>query len=696
MYIRKIEIQNFRQFIKEEINLDRNITYLAGANNSGKTSIVDFVKHVLVGKTNKLTLEDIPVRSVREIKDKIGEYLINHNHSIDSTKLKEKLMEFSDNETSKIGLNLEIGYDEEDNISAFADYLMDLDESNKSFYFRYEFKCDIDRFMKSVIDKEEQIKVGKFTKDEITDLFIKNFQEVFYYTDHNYDLKEKMSPSSFRELFHFQSISANKRLTDDKIENKYSIGNSILNLLNMDDDWGEVIQNIQEKLKEMMKSEEKLESKVKYESTKKLKQTLNELKKTNGGIEENIQLMFDLNEDTINNFLKLIIKAKYDLKDLELRENSQGLGYSNLIYLHLQLESFLRKKRNNENKVNIFIIEEPEAHMHPQMQMTFINYLQRHYLDNNLQGVVTTHSSDIIKITRYPLIRVIRKGDLSGETGKLYESRIYDLYKFKQEIESDIDLKRFYERFFNLNLSELIFADRAILYEGDTERMYIQTIIDMPLIVEGRVSTNYEQLSKLYIAYIQVGGAYAHKYKDIINFLQIKSVIFTDIDYGKDYLEEKDILESKTSNSALVEYYCDFYGYSKNVKKEVLIKELFEWKSERNSDEELILIQFQDKEDYYSRTLEEAMILKFLKEPVNITKKPKEWRKFRERTELKISIPRIKDKKKVTENCDIDIRDILSSTSNGKTNFMYSVIETNKINETMPIYIEDGLKWLKK
>lgn len=696
MYIKNIEIQNFRQFIKEEINLDRNITYLAGANNSGKTSIVDFVKHVLVGKTNKLALEDFPIKSVREMKRKIEEYLITHNNSIDSTELKEKLVEFSDNETSKIGLNLEIGYDEEDNISAFADYLMDLDENNKSFYFRYEFKCDIDSFMKSIIEKEEEIKVGNFTKDEITDLFIKNFQENFYYTDRNYDLKEKMTPSSFRELFHFQSISANKRLTDDKIEDKYSVGNSILHLLNMDDDWDEVIQSIQEKLKEMMKSEKMLESKVKFESTKKLKQTLNELKKTNGGIEENIQLMFDLNEDTINSFLKLIIKAKYDLKDLKLRENSQGLGYSNLIYLHLQLESFMREKKNNESKVNIFIIEEPEAHMHPQMQRTFINYLQKHYLENNLQGVVTTHSSDIIKITRYPLIRVIRKGNEDGETGKLFESKIYDLYKFKREIESDIDLKRFYERFFNLNLSELIFADRAILYEGDTERMYIQTIIDMPLILEGRVSTNYEQLSKLYIAYIQVGGAYAHKYKEIIKFLQIKSVIFTDIDYGKDCMEEKDILESKTSNSALVEYYYDYYGYNKSEKEEVLIKELFKWKSERNNDEELILVQFQDKEDYYSRTLEEAMILKLLKEPVNITKKPKEWRDFRKSTNLKISIPRRKEKKKVTENCDIDIRDILSSTSNGKTNFMYSVIENNKMIETMPIYIEDGLKWLKK
>src|SRR5699024_8671950 len=144
-------------------------------------------------------------------------------------------------------------------------------------------------------------------------------------------------------------------------------------------------------------------------------------------------------------------------------------------------------------------------------------------------------------------------------------------------------------------------------------------------------------------------------------------------DYGKDCMEEKDILESKTSNSALVEYYYDYYGYNKSEKEEVLIKELFKWKSERNNDEELILVQFQDKEDYYSRTLEEAMILKLLKEPVNITKKPKEWRDFRKSTNLKISIPRRKEKKKVTENCDIDIRDILSSTSNGKTNFMYSV-----------------------
>lgn len=460
----------------------------------------------------------------------------------------------------------------------------------------------------------------------------------------------------------------------------------------MDDDWDSVIHTMQDKLTSIIESDKTLKNKIENESTEKLKQTLDELKKTNGGVEEKIQLVFDLNEEVVNSFFKLVIKTKYDVGDITLGENSQGLGYSNLIYLHLQLESFLKKQKGNENKVNLFIIEEPEAHMHPQMQRTFINYLQKHYMENNLQGIVTTHSADIIKITYFPLIRVIRKSTLDDGSSELFESKIYDLYKFKLEIKGETDLERFYESFFNLNLSELIFADRSVLYEGDTERMYIQTIIDMPLILKSTIKNDYEQLSKLYIAYIQVGGAYAHKYKNILKFLQIKSVIFTDLDYRKDFLEIEEILESETSNNALIDYYND---YKESDAKEVLVKELFEWKSERNSDKELILVQFQDCKDFHSRTLEEAMILKYIKKPINFTKKRREWIKWRDSTGLKISIPRKKGDKKLTDNCDISVRDILSSTSNGKTSFMYSVIQSNKVMTTLPTYIEDGLRWLK-
>src|SRR5699024_2212106 len=112
-----------------------------------------------------------------------------------------------------------------------------------------------------------------------------------------------------------------------------------------------------------------------------------------------------------------------------------------------------------ESKVNVFIIEEPEAHMHPQMQKVFIEYLKEYYKDEGIQGFITTHSSDIVRVNSLPCIRVIRPRES-------FTSKVYDMATFedslKEKGDEAYDLKRFYNIFFNLNLSELIFADRAI------------------------------------------------------------------------------------------------------------------------------------------------------------------------------------------------------------------------------------------
>lgn len=46
MYLEKIKIRNFRQFKNDEINFNSNLTVIAGSNNSGKTSILDFIERV--------------------------------------------------------------------------------------------------------------------------------------------------------------------------------------------------------------------------------------------------------------------------------------------------------------------------------------------------------------------------------------------------------------------------------------------------------------------------------------------------------------------------------------------------------------------------------------------------------------------------------------------------------------------------
>lgn len=99
-------------------------------------------------------------------------------------------------------------------------------------------------------------------------------------------------------------------------------------------------------------------------------------------------LDMQVTEDDISELLQRITTATYNVDGYYLGESSQGLGYSNMIYMHLQLKEY--EKGVDPLKVNMFFLEEPESHMHPQMQQVFIKYLLDYY-HTKLQGLITTH-----------------------------------------------------------------------------------------------------------------------------------------------------------------------------------------------------------------------------------------------------------------------------------------------------------------
>lgn len=82
------------------------------------------------------------------------------------------------------------------------------------------------------------------------------------------------------------------------------------------------------------------------------------------------------------------------------------------------------------------------------------------------------------------------------------------------------------------------------------------------------------------------------------------------------------------------------------------------------------------------------MLNKFYKMKVDETCNKNEWKLKRENSKLKFSIPNKK------ADGEISVRDIVASTSEHKTDFMYSVIMNEYVEKMMPDYIDGGLKWL--
>ncbi|MBM6972156.1 AAA family ATPase, partial [Mordavella massiliensis] len=343
---------------------------------------------------------------------------------------------------------------------------------------------------------------------------------------------------------------------------------------------------------------------IKNSSIKSLDDTIRNISKTSGGHIGKLQLEMDVNEDDVEDFIQRITRAKYDIDGLLLNEESQGLGFSNLIYLHMRLEEFY--KSIDSNKVNVFFIEEPESHMHPQMQKVFIRFLKKYYIDKKLQGLITTHSNEIARLVGLDSLRVIR------QTGKS-QSELFNLNKFRNSIknkkiknvdnESAFLLENFFDWFFEIGYSELIFADKVVLYEGDSERLYIRKLLGL---------SDLSSLYDSYISFIQVGGAYAHNYLPMLTMLKMKTLIITDLDYDKAVITLDAVKNSKSSNATINHCY-KLVCPDKEEKFTPTIRDLYNLQSEDKVVlyDGLVYLAFQD-EDSTARTLEEAMFNKLL------------------------------------------------------------------------------------
>src|SRR5699024_4591424 len=137
---------------------------------------------------------------------------------------------------------------------------------------------------------------------------------VYYYTDRTFEIKEKMEKKTYQELFYIDIINANKRLTDEDIDSKYSIGQEIIKYISQDEDWKKIIEDLPEDLSEMIDTYEKREM-IQDKSLNKLKKTIQEIEQTNGGKSADMFLDIVVRENTIKSSLNNTIQAKYQFED---------------------------------------------------------------------------------------------------------------------------------------------------------------------------------------------------------------------------------------------------------------------------------------------------------------------------------------------------------------------------------------------
>jgi predicted ATP-dependent endonuclease of OLD family len=444
-----------------------------------------------------------------------------------------------------------------------------------------------------------------------------------------------------------------------------------------------------------------------------------------GGIRENETVVKIISTLSQQQLLKGNTTVVYESEKHQLPESYNGLGYLNLISMIIEIETLLSEFRNDRDAavipadINILFIEEPEAHTHPQMQYVFIknikNLLEEGTSGSNnkkpmdLQTIITTHSSHIVSECDFDDIKYFQR---ITET-RVISKNLKDLeIEYKDEKDPNSNHFKFLKQYLTLNYSEVFFADKVILYEGETERIMIPAM--MKKIDEEDHDDNEAPLLSQNISLIE-SGAYAQIFDAFLSFINAMTLIITDIDSGKQkIIKDKNGVERKvsiacpveegslTTNSALKHYYKILLEGKKDenplavfkgmpAEEKILINKDGKWVTSSNGN---LMLVFQTNEGgtYYPRSFEDAFIQinrEFISAKLSQFRSLQCSKKILELGEDSTysynAFDIAKDCIKSKASFAMDI--LLNSEENGKQTYS---------NWKTPEYIKEGLLWLRK
>jgi len=413
MFLRRFKVKNYRCIKDASIDFNKGVNILIGENNSGKTAVLDALRVCLsYGKQQR----DIWVSS--------------NNFHLDKND--------PDAETGDIEFHLFFEIEDEAEAGIYIDLLsVGEDESQElQIHFRYyiEERNGIKKLRYSVWGGDNE---GQAITPNVLDLIY------FIHLDALRDAVQHLRPVRGNRLGELYS----KIVTDE--ERQETLSGKVRNVLDSDKEWKTLIEQGKEKVNEHLKET------------------------TISGKEQNVEidfLPFEFRRIVDNLRIQTPVYSEKTLENgdkqkyFELYQN--GLGYNNLIYIATVLGDLKRQKELEKEAYIALLIEEPEAHLHPQLQNIFFNYLNK-LNEIGFQIFVSSHSPTITAKADLDSLIVLQE----------QKNRITSL-SIKRSSLNDIN-KKFLKKFLDVTKCQLFFANGVILVEGISEALLLPVLSEI-------------------------------------------------------------------------------------------------------------------------------------------------------------------------------------------------------------------------
>ena len=725
MHLSVIRIQNFRRLRDVTIDLNEDISIFVGANNSGKTSVSQALQLFLSSSREKFTIHDISASSWAEIESfanaengsELPEITIDLWFSVDATDLHRviDLLPSLSWEGNYVGIRITFSPIDADATksrfeSAKSSALAALGEADGEQGFA-PFPKSLTDFLTTELKREYELRYYVLDNAKFDD----DFKELADYTplqiipDKGSTGKSRSGKDIINSLIRVDFLQAQRHLSDTSggsREEELSRHLSRFYRRNLEQrtDNCEAMRALSESENLMNKHLEDV-----FSDTLDRLSNLGYPGLTNPGL----KIMSDLNPSTLMGGQDGA-KVHYVLDgNLTLPDKYNGLGFKNLIYMVVELLDLHNQWMNiSENRppLHLVFIEEPEAHLHTQLQQVFVNKVLDILIDDDAENyssqlILTTHSAHILYERGFKPIRYFRR----EHTGSQQSTTVLNLSKFYTITEEPV--RDFLERYLKLTHCDLFFADAVILVEGNVERLLT------PLMIE-KVAP---ELKTAYLTILEIGGAYGHRFQSLVEFLGVTTLIITDLDSvhglapdAVDDEEENEIevdeyedidddedgvpkkgstcrvetLHAVTSNQTLIQW----------LPKQKTISDLLAASSESKIQSRSVqtpatvkvcyqntvtITRGEDSLELAGRTLEEAFVFENLV-----------WSQHISNKDLKLRI-------KPNDNLTLEIlAERLHKRINGKnfkkTDFALALLTKNNDDWVVPSYIKEGLEWLNE